>query len=70
MGSIPILTAKINIMHNFKFEVVDEWPCARCYVENRKTSVFYRLFLNHPKPDWLPQDIWDEAINYDSETMF
>lgn len=56
--------------HKFKFEIIDEWPCARCYVEDRKTSVSYRLSLNKAKPIWLPQHVWDEAMNYDSKIMF
>lgn len=54
----------------FKFEIIDNWPCARCYLDNIKTTISYRLFLKHPKPDWIPQDVWDEAVKYDNETMF
>lgn len=58
------------MINNLKFEIIDNWPCARRYVGETKTTVSYRLLLSKPKPDWIPQELWDEAIKYDNETMF
>lgn len=47
---------------HYRIELYDHTVTARAYRGEKRLSVYVPLDTSKPKPDWMEQELWEEAV--------